>query len=99
MEGENNEEERPLKRTLIGGFLMLGGLITTLTIILAGSIYATSTTAWTGSKWWYAIFGGKQYGDEFVDSLFLVFPFIVGLLMTIFGLFILGNEYYKTFKR
>lgn len=87
-----------MKRTIIGGFLMLGGLLITLSIILSGSIYATSITAWNGSKLWYAIFGAKQYGDEVVDSLFLGFPFIVGVLITIFGLIILGNEYYKTYK-
>ncbi|MEH7388301.1 hypothetical protein V7147_23310 [Bacillus sp. JJ1521] len=89
-----------MKRTIIGGFLMLGGLLVTLIIILSGSIYATSITAWSGdSKLWYAIFGEKLYDDEPIQSLFLGFPFIVGLLLTVIGLGILGNEYYKTFKK
>ncbi|GAE37700.1 hypothetical protein [Halalkalibacter akibai] len=88
-----------MKRIVIGGFIMFGGLLVTLTIILAGSIYATNITAWSGkSKLWHAIFGAKQYGDEVVQSLFLGFPFIVGVLLTILGLIILGKEYYKTFK-
>ncbi|WP_112180401.1 hypothetical protein [Paraliobacillus zengyii] len=88
-----------MKRIVIGGFIMLGGLLVTLTIILAGSIYATNITEWSGkSKLWHAIFGAEQYGSEVVQSLFLGFPFIVGVLLTILGLIILGQEYYKTFK-
>ncbi len=37
-----------MKRTIIGGIIMLGGLLTTLTIILSGTIYATHITAWSG---------------------------------------------------
>jgi hypothetical protein len=88
-----------MKRTIIGGFIMLGGLLVTLSIILAGSIYATTITAWSGkSKLWFAIFGEKQYGNEVVQSLFLGFPFVLGLLLTILGLIFLGYEYYTTFK-
>lgn len=89
-----------MKRIVIGGFIMLGGLFVTLTIIISGAIYATSMTEWSGkSKLWYAIFGAKEYGDEVVDALFLGFPFIVGGLLTITGLAILGYEYYQTFKK
>ena len=89
-----------MKRTAIGGFIMLAGLLTTLTIILSGSIYATHITAWSGkSKLWHAIFGAKQYGDEVVQSLFLGFPFVLGVIFTLLGLVILGNEYYKTIEK
>ena len=89
-----------MKRTIIGGFIMLGGLITTLTIILSGTIFATHITTWSGnSKLWYAIFGAKQYGDEVVQSLFLGFPFVLGVIFTLLGLVILGIEYYKTFEK
>lgn len=89
-----------MKRTIIGGIIMLGGLLVTLAIIISGSIYATSITAWSGkSKLWHAIFGAKQYGNEVVQSLFLGFPFTVGVLLTILGLAILGYKYYKTFKK
>lgn len=87
-----------MKRTIIGGFIMVGGLLVTLTIILSGTIYATHITAWSGkSKLWHAIFGAKQYGDEVVQSLFLGIPFILGVFFTLLGLVILGIEYYKTF--
>ncbi len=90
---------KPMKRIIIGGFIMLGGLLVTLTIILSGSIYATQITAWSGeSKLWHSIFGAKQYGDEVVQSLFLGFPFIVGVILSLLGLIILGIEYYKTFQ-
>ena len=85
-----------MKRTIIGGFIMIGGIFTTLTIILMAMMYMPSMTSWNGSQLWYAIFGGKQYGigNEAVQSLFLGFPFIVGLLLTILGLVILAMEYF-----
>jgi hypothetical protein len=88
-----------VKRTIIGGFIMLSGLLVTLTIILSGTIYATHMTAWSGkSKLWHAIFGTEQYGDEVVQSLFLGFPFMLGVFFTLLGLIILVIEYYKTFN-
>ncbi|MBM7663580.1 hypothetical protein JOC25_000036 [Solibacillus kalamii] len=83
-----------MKRTVIGGFIMLGGLFTTLTKIVVASIYIPSMTSWSGSQLWYAIFGGKQYGNEVVQSLFLGFPFVVGLLLSVLGLAILVMEYF-----
>lgn len=54
---------------------MLSGLLVTLSIFIVGAVYATNINSWSGnSKLWFAIFGEKQYGDEFVDSLFLGFP-------------------------
>jgi hypothetical protein len=89
-----------LNRILIGGFTLLGGLLVSLTIILSGAIYATGITGWSGkSKLWFVIFGEKQYGDEVVQSLFLGFPFFVGVLLAAIGLIILGYEYYITFKK
>ncbi|NEU31233.1 hypothetical protein GN156_10620 [bacterium LRH843] len=89
-----------MKRTVIGGFIMLGGLLTTLTIIVVAATYIPSMTSWSGSKLWYAIFGGKQYGNEVVQSLFLGFPFVVGLLLSILGLVILVMEYFdKSFLK
>jgi hypothetical protein len=92
-----------MKRTVIGGFIMIGGLFTTLTIILMAMMYMPSMTSWTGSQLWYAIFGEKQYhgfGHEAVQSLFLGIPFVVGLLLTILGLVILAMEYFdKSFLK
>ena len=84
-----------MKRTVIGGFIMLGGLFTTLTKIVVASIYIPSMTSWSGSQLWYAIFGGKQYGNEVVQSLFLGFLFVVGLLLSVLGLAILVMEYFN----
>ncbi|MCG7344688.1 hypothetical protein MHZ92_11110 [Sporosarcina sp. ACRSL] len=86
-----------MKRTVIGGFIMIGGIFTTLTIILMAMMYMPSMTSWTGSQLWYAIFGEKRqygFGNEAVQSLFLGFPFVVGLLLTILGLVILAMEYF-----
>lgn len=86
-----------MKRTLIGGFIMFGGLFITLTIILAATIYIPNMNSWSGSQLWYAIFGGEQYeNDEAVQSLFLGFPFVIGILLSILGLVILVMEYFET---
>ncbi|RWZ58565.1 hypothetical protein EQV77_06255 [Halobacillus fulvus] len=85
-----------MKRTVIGGILMLGGLLMVCAIIIAGAIYSTQMTAWSGkSKLWFAIFGREQYGNETVQSMFLGFPFIVGIVFVFVGLIILGQELYK----
>lgn len=84
-----------MKRTVIGGFIMMGGLFTTLTIILVAMTYIPSMTSWSGSKFWYAIFG-----NDAGQSLFLGFAFVVGLLFTILGLVILVREYFdKSFLK
>jgi len=92
-----------MKRTVIGGFIMIGGIFTTLTIILMAMMYMPSMTSWTGSQLWYAIFGEKRqygFGSAAVQSLFLGFPFVVGLLLTILGLVILAKEYFdKSFLK
>lgn len=84
-----------MKKIVIGSIIMLGGILTTLTIILAAAIYSSSVTQWTGqSKLWYAIFGFGVSGQ----SLHLGFPFFIGVLLTIVGLLILGREYINISK-
>lgn len=88
-----------MKRIVIGGCTLLSGLLVTLTIIVTSSIYATHVTGWSGkSKLCFVIFGAEQYGDDVVDSLFLGFPFVLGVVLALVGLVILGYEYYKTFR-
>ena len=87
-----------MNRIFIGGFVMLSGLLLTVGIIIAGAIYAPHINAWSGSKIWFAIFGGKQFGDEPVDSLFLGIPFVIGIILSLLGFIILAYEYYKIFK-
>ena len=80
-----------MKRTVIGGFIMMGGLFTTLTIMLVATTHFPSINSWTGSKLWFVIFG---------NGLSLGFPFVVGLLFTILGLAILVMEYFdKSFLK
>jgi len=83
-----------MKKTAIGGILMLSGILTTIGIILAAAIYAPSITSWSGSKLWFAIFGARKYGTEVINSLFLGTPFIIGIILSIIGLTILGKEYF-----
>ncbi|MEK3763366.1 hypothetical protein [Solibacillus sp. FSL K6-4121] len=82
-----------MKRTVIGGFIMFGGLFITLTIIVVATLYIPNMRSWSGSQLWYAIFGDIQYGNESVQSLFLGFPFVIGVLLAILGLVILVIEY------
>jgi hypothetical protein len=84
-----------MKRTIIGGTIMLSGVLTILSVIIAAAICVPSITSWRGSKLWFAIFGAKQYGNEAVQSLFLGVPFIIGLVLAIIGLIILVREYLK----
>ena len=77
---------------------MLSGIFVTVGIIIAGAIYAPHINAWSGSKLWFAIFGDRQPGDEFVDSLFLGFPFVIGVILTLLGFVVLAYEYYKTYQ-
>lgn len=83
-----------MKRTIIGGIIMLSGVLTTLSIIIAAAIFAQSVTSWSGAKLWFAIFGARQYGNEVVESMFLGLPFGIGVLLTAIGLIILGKEYF-----
>lgn len=82
-----------MKRTIIGGILMLSGVLTILSLIIAAAIYVPSITEWSGSKLWFAIFGAKQYGNQVIQSLFLGVPFVIGLILVAVGLIILAKEY------
>ncbi len=84
-----------MKKTIIGGIIMLSGVLTAISIILAATIYAPSITSWSGSKLWFAIFGAKAHGSEVVQSLFLGTPFIIGILLVTTGLIILVKEYFS----
>ena len=87
-----------MKKTIIGGIIMLSGILSTLSIILVAAIYAPSITSWSGSKLWFAIFGAKKYGNEVIQSLFLGTPFVIGIILAIIGLIILGKEYFNDDK-
>lgn len=85
-----------MKKTIIGGILVLTGTLISLCIIMAAALVFPDITAWSGSnKFWFIIFGSRQYGDDVLHSLFLGFPFVVGVLLFIIGLIIIGIEYYK----
>lgn len=84
-----------MKRTIIGSVFMLSGVIIDMSIIIAAVFYAQTITSWSGSRFWYAIFGERQYGQEVVQSMSLGFPFLVGITLTILGLIILLKEYFN----
>jgi len=84
-----------MKRTVIGGIFMFTGALISSVILLAAAVYVPSITSWQGSKLWFAIFGAKSYQNEVIQSLFLGFPFVVGVILFILGLLALVIEYYK----
>lgn len=89
-----------MQRTVIGGFLFLGGLIMSMGIILSATIYIPQVTSWYGeSQLWFSIFGEESFDGEPVQSLFLGFPFVVGIILAVVGLAILGYEYYNSFAK
>lgn len=84
-----------MKKVIIGGIFMFTGSLISLTVLLAAALYVPNITAWSGTKkLWFAIFGAKQYGNEVVQSLFLGFPFIVGVILFVIGSIILVREYF-----
>jgi hypothetical protein len=85
-----------MKKTIIGGILVLTGTLISLCMITAAALVFPSITSWSGSnKFWFIIFGAKQYGNEVSHSLFLGFPFVVGIILFLIGLIVLGIEYCK----
>ena len=85
-----------MKRTIIGGIILLTGTMISLAILIAAASYTPSITTWQGSKFWFAIFGTNDFGNEVVvESLFLGLPFIMGIILFILGLIILGMEYFR----
>ncbi|CAH1232614.1 hypothetical protein PAECIP111891_07058 [Paenibacillus allorhizoplanae] len=85
-----------MRRTIIGGVFVLIGTMISIAVFIAAAIYAPSITVWQGSKFWFAIFGVNDFGKEVVvDSLFLGFPFIIGIILFILGLIVLGMEYFR----
>jgi hypothetical protein len=87
-----------MRRTIIGGVLVLTGTMISLAIFIAAASYAPNMTVWQGSRLWFAIFGLNNFGKEVVvevDSLFLGFPFIIGIILFVLGMSALGIEYFK----
>ncbi|UVI29269.1 hypothetical protein [Paenibacillus spongiae] len=85
-----------MKRTIIGGLLFSSGALICLVILILAALHVPSITAWRGSKLWFAIFGTNEpMGNNEVNSLFLGFPFIVGIVLFILGFIVLVVEYFK----
>lgn len=81
-----------MKRIIIGGFIALSSAIIDAAIIIAAGVYSSSLTSWSGSKFWYAIFGAPRYGNEANLSLNLGPLFIAASLLFILGIVIMLIE-------
>jgi hypothetical protein len=86
-----------VKRTIIGGLLLINGTLICLAILILAALHVPSITTWRGSKLWFAIFGTSEPlgNNEEVNSLFLGFPFIVGTVLFALGLIVLVVEFLK----
>ena len=81
-------------KNLIRGIVLFGvGTILMSATLLAATIYATSAESWSGSS----KVGSVLFGGSYVDSepLLLGFPFVVGVLLFVFGATLIGAEWYK----
>jgi len=88
-----------LKRVIFGGFISLCSAIIVAAIIISAGIYSSSLTSWSGtSKFWYAIFGAQNYGNEANMSLNLGFLVITASILFILGMIIMIVELFKKDK-
>ena len=81
-----------MKKTIIGAILAVCGTILDTGIILAASVYCTTLNSWTGSKFWYSVFGAPTYGYEANLSLNLGVPFVFGAVILFLGAAVLVME-------
>lgn len=84
-----------MKRTIIACTIASCGVLIVSSIFISAAVYAPSITAWSGSKFWFAIFGTRRFGNEAVQSLSLSIPFIIGSVMTVIGMLMAVTEYIK----
>jgi hypothetical protein len=81
-----------MKKTIIGAVLAICGTIITTCIIITASTYCATLTSWTGSKFWYAVFGTPNLVNEVNLSLNLGLPFVFGSIILLMGVIILVVE-------
>lgn len=88
-----------MKRTIIGGIFALCGAIIDTGVLMSAAFYATTLSAWSGSKAWYAIFGGKIYENQADLSLRYGVPFAIGAVLLIAGIAMLIAELLRSGKK
>ena len=76
-----------MKKTIIGSVFMALGTLISLSIILAASLTLSNVNQWRGSKLLYSIFSSDLDGGLSVGV-----PFVIGIILFIFGLSILMIE-------
>lgn len=76
-----------MKKTIIGSVFMALGTLITLSIILAASLTLSNVNQWRGSKLLYSIFSSDLDGGLSVGV-----PFVIGIILFIFGLSLLVIE-------
>ncbi len=81
-----------MKRILAGGFLSLCGVIMNAAIIMAAGFYSPTLGSWSGSRFWYAIFGTPGFDSGLTDSMGLGFLFVTSLIMLLSGIILILIE-------
>ena len=79
-----------MKRTIIGSVFMVLGTMISLSIIIVATLSFQNTQNWRGSRLLYTIFStdlglGQETG----------LPFIIGIILFLFGLIILLTELFR----
>jgi uncharacterized membrane protein len=68
-----------VKRVLIGGFFLLGGVLLLGFMLVATASIAVTLTGWSGvSRYWYAMFSGYYGGAGFLVLTLLAAVMILG---------------------
>lgn len=85
-----------MKRTVSLGFISVCCAMIVSGIIIAAGIYSSSLTSWTGSRFWYAVFGSETFGYEANLSMNLGPFFIISSIMLVASLLLLVVEYIRS---
>lgn len=91
-------KECGMKKTVIGVTFFIGGMIASLTTVLAAAVNLPHTNGWSTrypSKLWFLIFAGKSSFNNGLHGLGLGPVFLFGLALLALGIFILLREYFS----
>jgi hypothetical protein len=85
------------EKTAIGISLLFSGLATILALIHSAAVVVPQLTSWSNdypSKLFFVIFSGLGMGKD-LNGFGLGWLFVLGCILSVFGLIVLGIEYFK----
>ena len=84
-----------MKKVVIMGFISICSAIIVSAIIIAAGSYSQALTSWSGSRFWYAIFGSPSYGGEVNLSMSLGTIFVLFSILLLVGMTFMVIELFK----